>query len=729
MSRPPHPRTLGSAGPPRANSATGGGATFGGDSPALAWASLEPVLETSTTTGVVNAVLVGEGTNDYDLVFRGLLLRGSDGPARVAVKILKFGRLPDSTYAFFLDIARREADILKQANDDDSNEHIVKSFGFVRGPAPHWVERLGRHRGDCVRAAGKADHGQMCALVMAYVEGGSLRAFIHGEGVRSDTVFQAAVAASAGAGASSRRASSASIGSAAAAAAPLPSSPPQPYVHTPIGARLDILLQIASGLMCLHGNSGGPLIHADLKPDNILLSRGVDGTLCVKLIGFCLSERKREVAISTASIDLDPSEVDEAQALRKGTWPYMCPRLYLQSDDSPALKPSRATDMFAFGTIAWEVLSGATPWGDVDEVHRVMMLRKGGSLDMGLLHEGTHEEVRTLIRDCLSNNITGPEGTPLRPRADHAWGILQRAIDRIGNVPHTLPLTSMPVASLLPPSLPTSFSSVSSSPALRRLISWEHLTPSASGSLAVSPLHGGMGVVFHAHWKQHSLSPSVAVAVKLLKTAFLNSRDLSDTVSALEAEAAAMAAANSSFAHSNVAVLFGLARGPPTPAWLAALGDSLGAVLGADKQLLGLVTRWESGGTLHSLLHDSKRAWAATTATRLRLCADIASGLAHLHGGDPCILHGDIKPENVLLSGSSSGDLNPILTDFGLSSVHAMAERGSRISKAVSADEKRGSWPYMAPEMLGRMVDAKGKREAPTAASRSTDVYALATLT
>ena len=52
------------------------------------------------------------------------------------------------------------------------------------------------------------------------------------------------------------------------------------------------------------------------------------------------------------------------------------------------------------------------------------------------------------------------------------------------------------------------------------------------------------------------------------------------------------------------------------------------------------------------------------------------------------------------------------------------AERISRVSSLVEATAKRGSWPYMAPEML--LEGEAGA--APLAASRSTDVYALGVL-
>jgi predicted ATPase len=72
---------------------------------------------------------------------------------------------------------------------------------------------------------------------------------------------------------------------------------------------------------------------------------------------------------------------------------------------------------------------------------------------------------------------------------------------------------------------------------------------------------------------------------------------------------------------------------------------------------------------------------------------DVASALDHLHAHDPPVVHGDVKPENIILS----SDRGPVLVDFGLS--------------AGSSDSTPG---YQAPEV------AEGVR------TPAADVYALA---
>ena len=260
----------------------------------------------------------------------------------------------------------------------------------------------------------------------------------------------------------------------------------------------------------------------------------------------------------------------------------------------------------------------------------------------------------------------------------------------------------------------------------QRSIAWADLSPDAFAA----PAQGGMGIVFRASWRPRGALP-LAVAVKLLKAGSLPSALLADLTAKVEAEAAAMAAAHDGI-NEFIAVLYGLARGAPSQAWLGALGaDAVsvltpqraaaegGAAPSLPRELFGLVLRWEEGGTLASLLHSPERTWGGGTPARLLLCAQMARGLCGLHAAG--VIHGDIKGENVLLSDSSAAP-QPRFSDFGLAELRDAAAASSISSVQEEGAAKRGTWPYMAPEMYR-------SRAAPAAkASRTTDVYALATL-
>ncbi len=249
------------------------------------------------------------------------------------------------------------------------------------------------------------------------------------------------------------------------------------------------------------------------------------------------------------------------------------------------------------------------------------------------------------------------------------------------------------------------------------MVPWADLAPREGAA----PAEGGWGLVFRATYSRRG-RPAMDVAVKLLKTRAVKGAVLER----LEAEARTMWAARDAGHNEYVVRLVGLCKGAATDAWKRALGDDLGlckggAQGGGEVHLYGLCMRWEDGGTLDQLLHkESGAPWGASTAERLTLCTQIAQGLLHVHAH---VVHGDIKPENILLNRSN---LHPRLTDFGFAELRDRdAERThlhSDVSTVEAAVEKRGTWVYMAPEMYASMSAPAAK------ATRSSDVFAFSTL-
>jgi tetratricopeptide (TPR) repeat protein len=97
------------------------------------------------------------------------------------------------------------------------------------------------------------------------------------------------------------------------------------------------------------------------------------------------------------------------------------------------------------------------------------------------------------------------------------------------------------------------------------------------------------------------------------------------------------------------------------------------------------------------------------TEAVLWLGARLADGLAHAH--ERGILHGDLKPANVLLS----DDGRPMLLDFNLS-------EDTKLRGRASAALVGGTLPYMAPEQLAAFRDGKQRSDP------RSDVYALGLL-
>lgn len=100
-----------------------------------------------------------------------------------------------------------------------------------------------------------------------------------------------------------------------------------------------------------------------------------------------------------------------------------------------------------------------------------------------------------------------------------------------------------------------------------------------------------------------------------------------------------------------------------------------------------LVYEFVPNKTLHDLLHGQDRMCSVTLAARLRIAAESAEALAHLHSLIHPILHGDVKSANILLG----DNLVAKVADFGCSIIARMDE------EALVA---KGTIGYLDPEYL-----------------------------
>jgi eukaryotic-like serine/threonine-protein kinase len=108
-----------------------------------------------------------------------------------------------------------------------------------------------------------------------------------------------------------------------------------------------IAQQILAGLDALH--TAG-VVHGDVKSDNVLVERLDNGEDRVRLIDFGL-----------AHVQFSPADVrrpDPDDELVSGTPEYMAPEV-IRGEGSTV-----ASDIYAVGVILYEMITGATPFGD-----------------------------------------------------------------------------------------------------------------------------------------------------------------------------------------------------------------------------------------------------------------------------------------------------------------------------------------------------------------------------
>jgi serine/threonine-protein kinase len=142
--------------------------------------------------------------------------------------------------------------------------------------------------------------------------------------------------------------------------------------------------------------------------------------------------------------------------------------------------------------------------------------------------------------------------------------------------------------------------------------------------------------------------------------------------------------------HPNVVRVYWMGRVPPEREWYAIEMEYFPSV------------------TLARLLDGDEQGFVASYERVLAIYAQVLAGVAHLHGFGVC--HGDIKPQNILVS----GDLAK-LTDFGSSVLpEEMYVRGR---------ENGGTVLYSAPEVVGCSL-----RGRPADCLFKADVYSLGVL-
>jgi len=111
-----------------------------------------------------------------------------------------------------------------------------------------------------------------------------------------------------------------------------------------------------------------------------------------------------------------------------------------------------------------------------------------------------------------------------------------------------------------------------------------------------------------------------------------------------------------------------------------------------------IVTEFCAGGSIFDLLYNSRQ--ELCLRQKLKILADVASGMKFLHGSKPCIIHRDLKSGNVLLTRPiKSVDTLPVakVADFGLSRPTGSAGEAASIAAMTVGV---GTWRWMAPEVF-----------------------------
>ncbi len=163
----------------------------------------------------------------------------------------------------------------------------------------------------------------------------------------------------------------------------------------PLAESLSVALQIAQALEEAHEKG---IVHRDLKPQNVKAS--IEGR--VKVLDFGLAKAMDPAGGSTPSASqLAQSPTLTFGATQLGT--ILGTAAYMSPEQARGLPVDKRADIWAFGVVLYEMLSGGRLFAEgsvVDTLSAVM--RK--EIDFARLPESTPKAVRQLLRRCLERD-------------------------------------------------------------------------------------------------------------------------------------------------------------------------------------------------------------------------------------------------------------------------------------------------------------------------------------
>jgi len=154
---------------------------------------------------------------------------------------------------------------------------------------------------------------------------------------------------------------------------------------------IDYALQIAQGLAAAHEKG---IVHRDLKPENLFVTK--DGR--VKILDFGLAKLTQTEGESGPQTSLPTAAAGTEPGVVMGTLGYMSPE---QIKGRPA---DARSDIFAFGAILYEMLSGERAFHADSAGETMAAILKEDPPDLSVTNKAISPGLERVVRHCLEKN-------------------------------------------------------------------------------------------------------------------------------------------------------------------------------------------------------------------------------------------------------------------------------------------------------------------------------------
>src|SRR5499427_6827173 len=152
----------------------------------------------------------------------------------------------------------------------------------------------------------------------------------------------------------------------------------------------DYAVQIAKGLAAAHEKG---IIHRDLKPENLFLTN--DGR--VKILDFGLAKLTQPESASGPQTNL-PTAAGTEPGVVMGTLGYMSP------EQVKGKSADQRSDLFAFGAILYEMLSGQRAFHRDSAAETMSAILREEPPDLSATNKSVQPGLERIVRHCLEKN-------------------------------------------------------------------------------------------------------------------------------------------------------------------------------------------------------------------------------------------------------------------------------------------------------------------------------------